>query len=42
MAADNGIDGNSLFDFDTYEEFRKERLKLNYENTLKLWYSLQY
>ena len=33
-------DGNTLFDFDTYEEFRNERLKLNYENTLKIWYSL--
>ncbi|CAF0822390.1 unnamed protein product [Rotaria sordida] len=28
------------FEFETYEEFRKERLKLNYDSTLKLWYSL--
>lgn len=41
MAANNdNDDGNILFDFDTYEEFRKERLKLNYESTLKIWYSL--
>ena len=37
MATD---DGDILFDFDTYEEFKTERLKLNYENTLQLWYSL--
>ncbi len=29
-----------LFEFQTYEEFQRERLKLNNENTLKLWYSL--
>lgn len=45
MAADNGSgdtndDGDILFDFNTYEEFKTERLKLNYESTLKLWYSL--
>src|SRR5690242_6592738 len=44
MAADNGSgdtnDGDVLFDFNTYEEFKKERVKLNYESTLKLWYSL--
>ena len=45
MAADNGSgdtnDGSDiLFDFNTYAEFKNERLKLNYENTLKLWYSL--
>lgn len=28
------------FQYPTYEEFRTERLKLNYESTLKLWYSL--
>ncbi|CAF1083090.1 unnamed protein product, partial [Adineta ricciae] len=28
------------FEYDTYEEFRQERLKLNYNSTLKLWYSL--
>jgi hypothetical protein len=39
MAADNGS-GDTLFDFNTYEEFKNERLKLNYESTLKLWYSL--
>jgi hypothetical protein len=36
----NANDKDILFEFDTYEEFTKERLKLNYENTLKLWYSL--
>ena len=36
----NTNDKDSLFEFRTYEEFTKERLKLNYENTLKLWYSL--
>jgi hypothetical protein len=36
----NDNDKDSLFEFQTYEEFTKERLKLNYENTLKLWYSL--
>ena len=33
-------DGDALFDFNTYEEFQKERIEINYENTLKLWYSL--
>ena len=33
-------DKDILFEFKSYEEFTKERLKLNYENTLKLWYSL--
>ena len=37
---DTNEDGNILFVFKTYEEFKKERLKLNYESTLKLWYSL--
>ena len=36
----NNDDKNALFEFQNYEEFTKERLKLNYENTLKLWYSL--
>ena len=36
----NNNDKNALFEFKNYEEFTKERLKLNYENTLKLWYSL--
>ena len=29
-----------LFEFPSYEDFRRERLKLNHESTLKLWYSL--
>jgi hypothetical protein len=34
-------DGNDImFAFNTYEKFRKERLQVNYENTLKLWDSL--
>jgi hypothetical protein len=33
-------DDDVLFEFPSYEEFRKERLKLNNECTLKLWYSL--
>ncbi|CAF4979881.1 unnamed protein product [Rotaria sp. Silwood1] len=36
----DNLDTDTYFEFKTYEEFRKERLKLNYENTLKLWYSL--
>ncbi|CAF1498497.1 unnamed protein product [Rotaria sordida] len=37
MAAENGNDdGDILFDFNTYEEFKNEQLKLNYESTLKL------
>jgi hypothetical protein len=36
----NANDKDILFEFNTYEEFTKERLKLNHENTLKLWYSL--
>ena len=28
------------FEYPTFEEFRTARLKLNHENTLKLWYSL--
>jgi hypothetical protein len=36
----NANDKDILFEFNTYEEFTKERLKLSYENTLKLWYSL--
>ncbi|CAF0943955.1 unnamed protein product [Adineta steineri] len=40
ITGDTNDDGNILFDFSTYEEFRTERLKINYENTLKLWYSL--
>ncbi|UJR12318.1 hypothetical protein I4U23_016495 [Adineta vaga] len=35
----NSTDNNIFFEFDTYEEFTKERVKLNYEHTLKLWYS---
>lgn len=35
----NPNDNNIFFEFNTYEEFTKERLKLNYEQTLKLWYS---
>ncbi|CAF2957672.1 unnamed protein product [Rotaria sp. Silwood2] len=34
------LDTETYFEFKTYEEFQKERLKLNYDNTLKLWYSL--
>ncbi|UJR17091.1 hypothetical protein I4U23_003988 [Adineta vaga] len=33
-------DGDTLFAFNTYEEFKNERVKINYENTLQLWYSL--
>lgn len=33
-------DDDALLVFDTYEEFTNERLKINYENTLKIWYSL--
>ena len=33
-------DKHIFFEFSTYEEFTKERLKLNHDNTLKLWYSL--
>lgn len=37
----NNINDNDIFfDFPNYEEFRRERLKLNNENTLKLWHSL--
>ncbi|CAF1191803.1 unnamed protein product [Rotaria sordida] len=36
----DNLDTDTYFEFKTYEEFRKERLKLNYDNTLKLWYSL--
>jgi hypothetical protein len=38
----NGIQmtNDILFEFQTYEEFRRERLKLNNESTLKLWHSL--
>lgn len=31
---------DTFFEYSTYEEFRTERLKLNYDSTLKLWYSL--
>jgi hypothetical protein len=31
---------DTYFEYSTYEEFQSERLKLNYENTLKLWHSL--
>ncbi|CAF2616195.1 unnamed protein product [Rotaria sp. Silwood2] len=34
------LDTETYFEFKTYEEFRKERMKLNYDSTLKLWYSL--
>ncbi|CAF4004367.1 unnamed protein product [Rotaria sp. Silwood2] len=41
MAATNcDSDSDIPFEFKTYEEFKSERLKLNHENTLKLWYSL--
>ncbi|CAF1463241.1 unnamed protein product [Didymodactylos carnosus] len=33
-------DDDVLFQYKTYEEFRTARLKLNYESSLKLWYSL--
>ncbi|CAF1140949.1 unnamed protein product [Adineta ricciae] len=33
-------DDDVLFVFNTYEEFQQEREKLNYENTLRIWYSL--
>lgn len=36
----NNNNNDVLFKFNTYEEFNKERLELNYENTLKIWYSL--
>ena len=36
----DNTDVETYFEYKTYEEFRKERLKLNYDNTLKLWYSL--
>ena len=31
---------DTFFEFQSYEDFHRERLKLNHENTLKLWYSL--
>ncbi|CAF5197735.1 unnamed protein product, partial [Rotaria magnacalcarata] len=34
------LNADSYFEFTSYEEFRKERLALNYDSTLKLWYSL--
>ncbi|CAF4025210.1 unnamed protein product [Adineta steineri] len=34
------FDTDTYFEFKTYEEFRAARLKLNYDSTLKLWYSL--
>jgi len=36
----DNINTDTYFEFKTYEEFRIERLKLNYDSTLKLWYSL--
>ena len=30
----------AFFQYDTYEEFRRERLALNHASTLKLWYAL--
>ncbi|CAF3889191.1 unnamed protein product [Rotaria sp. Silwood1] len=36
----DNFDTDIYFEFKTYKEFRKERLKLNYDNTLKLWYAL--
>lgn len=33
-------DADNLFEYPTYEEFRHERLQLNHDSTLKLWYSL--
>lgn len=30
----------TLFEYATYEEFRQERLKINHESALHLWYSL--
>ena len=34
------LNGDAYFEYKTYEEFRTERLKLNYDSTLKLWFSL--
>lgn len=31
---------DTFFQYSTYEEFRRERLILNHESTLKLWHSL--
>lgn len=36
----DNINADTYFEYKTYEEFRRERLKLNYDSTLKLWYSL--
>jgi hypothetical protein len=36
----DNLETDTYFEYKTYEEFRKERLKLNYDSTLKLWYSL--
>jgi len=36
----DNFNADTFFEFKTYEEFRTERLKLNYDSTLKLWYSL--
>lgn len=33
-------DDDALFEFQNYDDFRRERIKLNHDNTLKLWYSL--
>ena len=40
VSSETNENGDDLFVFKTYEEFKNERLKLNYESTLKLWYSL--
>jgi hypothetical protein len=39
-SGDTNNDGDILFDFSTYEDFKNERLKINYESSLKVWYSL--
>jgi hypothetical protein len=31
---------DTFFAYSTYEEFRRERLQLNHDSTLKLWYTL--
>ena len=36
----NTNDTNTFFEYATYDEFRRERLVLNHESALNLWYSL--
>lgn len=36
----DNLSPDTYFEYSTYDEFRKERLLLNHDNTLKLWYSL--